>query len=211
MVEWAFHLGQCRLPGCRPGEPKNRRGPEGRRLDQDGSRCLRARAGRGHRMIEHLQGRENSLEPFGWTGRKAEWIALACLHSGGLFTRAQLCFQIRMNRWQAFRFIRALVTKGLAAEDSLQDRTVCRVFSSRIFRALGTEDNPPPPDGFCGNSPAPARARLRAGASRIALAADRDGEGPCLRLEQQARKHRYKTMIEGYASWGSTRIAIGGF
>ena len=40
MVEWAFHLSQCRLPGCRPGEPKSRRGPVGRRLDQDGSRCL---------------------------------------------------------------------------------------------------------------------------------------------------------------------------
>ena len=37
-------------------------------------------------MIAHLQGRENSLEPFGWTGRKAEWITLACLHSGGLIT-----------------------------------------------------------------------------------------------------------------------------
>ena len=91
-------------------------------------------------MIEHLQGRENSLEPFGWTGRKAEWVALACLHSGGLFTRAQLCFHIRMNRWQAFRFIRALVTKGLAAEDSLHEWKVCRIFSRPIFQALGTED-----------------------------------------------------------------------
>ena len=45
-----------------------------------------------------------------------------------------------MNRWQALRFVQALVTKGLAAEDSLQDRTVCRVFSSPIFQALGTED-----------------------------------------------------------------------
>ena len=98
------------------------------------------RSGRGHRTIEHLQGRENSLEPFGWTGRKAEWVALACLHSGGLFTRAQLCFHIRMNRWQALRFVRALVTKGSAAEDSLQEWNVCRIFSRPIFRALGTED-----------------------------------------------------------------------
>ena len=45
-----------------------------------------------------------------------------------------------MNRWQALRFVRALVTKGFAAEDSLQERTVCRIFSRRIFRALGTED-----------------------------------------------------------------------
>ena len=91
-------------------------------------------------MIAHLQGREKALERLGWTGRKAEWIALACLHSSGLFTRAQLCFHIRMNRWQALRFVQVLVTKGLAAEDSLQDRKVCRIFSRPIFQALGTED-----------------------------------------------------------------------
>ena len=45
-----------------------------------------------------------------------------------------------MNRWQALRFIRALVTKGFAAEDSLQDRKVCQIFSRPIFQALGTED-----------------------------------------------------------------------
>ena len=33
-------------------------------------------------MIEHLRGRERALEPLGWTGREAEWIALVCLHSG---------------------------------------------------------------------------------------------------------------------------------
>ena len=33
-------------------------------------------------MIAHLRGREEALEPFGWKERKAEWIALACLHSG---------------------------------------------------------------------------------------------------------------------------------
>ena len=27
-------------------------------------------------MIEHLRGREKALEPLGWTGREAEWIAL---------------------------------------------------------------------------------------------------------------------------------------
>ena len=69
------------------------------------------RSGRGHRTIEHLQGRENSLEPFGWTGRKAEWIALACLHSGGLVTRAQLLLYLQMNRWQALRFVQSLVAK----------------------------------------------------------------------------------------------------
>ena len=41
-------------------------------------------------MIEHLRGRERKLEPLGWTGREAEWIALVCLHSG-VFTRSQFC------------------------------------------------------------------------------------------------------------------------
>ena len=39
-------------------------------------------------MISHLKGREKALESFGWTGRRTEWIALACLH-GGVFTRCQ--------------------------------------------------------------------------------------------------------------------------
>ena len=50
-----------------------------------------SRPGPGHgaaQVIAHLQGREAALEPFGWTGRQAEWIALACLHSG-VFIRAQ--------------------------------------------------------------------------------------------------------------------------
>ena len=45
-----------------------------------------------------------------------------------------------MNRWQAFRFVQALVTKGFAAEDNLQEWNVCRIFSRPIFQALGTED-----------------------------------------------------------------------
>ena len=38
--------------------------------------------------IAHLRGREHALARFGWAARRAEWIALACLH-GGVFTRAQ--------------------------------------------------------------------------------------------------------------------------
>ena len=49
---------------------------------------------------------------------------------------AQLCFHIRMNRWQALRFVQALVTNRLAAEDSLQEWIVCRIFSRPIFQAL---------------------------------------------------------------------------
>ncbi|MYD92311.1 MAG: hypothetical protein F4Y02_01185, partial [Chloroflexi bacterium] len=36
----------------------------------------------------HLKERAKALEPFGWTGHRAEWIALACCH-GGVFTRVQ--------------------------------------------------------------------------------------------------------------------------
>lgn len=93
-----------------------------------------------HARLEHLQGRENALEPLGWTGRKAEWIALVCLHGGGIFTREQLSFHLRMSRWQALRFVRSLLTKGLAAEDSLEGQKVCRIFNRGIFRALGAED-----------------------------------------------------------------------
>ena len=45
-----------------------------------------------------------------------------------------------MNRWQAFRFVQVLVANRLAAEDSLQEWIVCRIFSRPIFQALGTED-----------------------------------------------------------------------
>ena len=90
-------------------------------------------------MIAHLQGREKALARFGWKGRQAEWIALVCLHSG-LFTRAQLCSCLQINRWRALRFVRALIGKGLAAEDTIEGRQVCRIFSRRIYRALGAED-----------------------------------------------------------------------
>ena len=90
--------------------------------------------------IEHLQGRETALEPLGWTGRRAEWIALVCLHGGGVFTREQLSFNLQMSRWQALRFVQSLTRQGFATEDSLEDQKVCRIFNRGIFRALGAED-----------------------------------------------------------------------
>ena len=39
-------------------------------------------------MIPHVHDRDKALAPLGWTGHKAEWIALVCLQSG-VFTRAQ--------------------------------------------------------------------------------------------------------------------------
>ena len=90
-------------------------------------------------MIAHLRGREAALEPFGWTGRQAEWIALACLHSG-VFTRAQLSAYLRIDRWQALRFVRAMSERRLAADETLEGRKVCRICGRGIYRALGAED-----------------------------------------------------------------------
>lgn len=92
-------------------------------------------------MIEHLQGRERALEVLGWTGRRAEWIALVCLHSG-VFTRAQYRAFLRVGAVSALRFVRALIRQGVASEDPMPDigGRVCRIFSRRVYRALGTED-----------------------------------------------------------------------
>ena len=96
-------------------------------------------------MIAHLQGREKALQPLGWTGRKAEWIALVCLHSG-LFTRAQFCYfcDALSDRKRAFRFVRDLVDRGLAVEDALPNKRgrakACRISSKEIYRQLGMEN-----------------------------------------------------------------------
>ena len=94
-------------------------------------------------MIAHLQGREQALEPFGWTGRQAEWIALACLHSG-VFIRAQWSRFLDAHPEQVRRGVHALIAQGAATEETVPGikgiGRVCRIFSRRIYRALGTED-----------------------------------------------------------------------
>ena len=94
-------------------------------------------------MIEHLRGRERKLEPLGWTGREAEWIALVCLHSG-VFTRAQFCHYFGARRNRAFRFVQALVERRSAVEsDHLMfngGARLCRISSKPIYRALGVEN-----------------------------------------------------------------------
>ena len=61
-------------------------------------------------MIEHLRGRDRKLEPLGWTGRKAEWIALVCLHSG-VFTRGQFCDYFSTETKAAHRFVKSLIER----------------------------------------------------------------------------------------------------
>ena len=95
-------------------------------------------------MIEHLRGRERKLEPLGWTGREAEWIALVCLHSG-VFTRAQFCHHFdNAHRWTAGRFVQTLLDRKAAIESEWPvvnggGRT-CRIVSKTIYRVLGVEN-----------------------------------------------------------------------
>ena len=94
-------------------------------------------------MIEHLRGREQALEQFGWTGREAEWIALVCLHSG-VFTRAQFCHYFDVQRMTALRFVKTLIERRAAVEGAGPvvngGGKTCRISSKPLYRALGVEN-----------------------------------------------------------------------
>ena len=95
-------------------------------------------------MIEHLREREKALEPFGWRGREAEWVALVCLHSG-VFTRSQWCHYFNdPHRVASTRFVRTLVDRGHAVESTLPNypgsARVCRIFHKPLYRALRIEN-----------------------------------------------------------------------
>ena len=94
-------------------------------------------------MIEHLRGRDRKLEPLGWTGDDAEWIALVCLHSG-LFTRAQFCQYFDTDSKRSHRFVKALVERRAAVEGEWPilngGGKTCRISSKAIYRALGVEN-----------------------------------------------------------------------
>ena len=93
-------------------------------------------------MIAHLKGREKALEAFGWTGRRAEWIALACLHSG-VFTRAQWARFMDAHPEQVRRGVHALIAQRVASEETEPGIAgmgrVCRIFARPVYRALGAE------------------------------------------------------------------------
>ena len=101
-------------------------------------------------MIEHLRGREKELEPLGWSGPEAEWIALVCLHSG-IFTRPQFCFYFDTGSKRAHRFVKALVERRTAVEsDALTfngGAKACLISGKPIYRALGSREHPPPAKG----------------------------------------------------------------
>jgi len=107
---------------------RSRRFPEPERLDSGEPT-----------MIAHLKGRELALEPFGLTGRRAEWIALASLH-GGVFTRAQLSDWLGASRFRVLRLVQALTDRRLVAEETVGGLKVCRVCARGVYRALGAGD-----------------------------------------------------------------------
>ena len=94
-------------------------------------------------MIAHLRGRDRKLEPLGWTGPDAEWIALVCLHSG-VFTRGQFCDYFSTQRKAAHRFIKSLLAQRAAVENKhftfSGGTKPCRISSNAIYRALGVEN-----------------------------------------------------------------------
>ena len=93
-------------------------------------------------MIAHLKGREKALEAFGWTGRRAEWIALVCLHSG-VFTRAQWARFMDAHPEQVRRGVHALIAQRVASEETEPGIAgmgrVCRIYARAVYRALGAE------------------------------------------------------------------------
>ena len=94
--------------------------------------------------IEHLRGRQQKLDRWGWSPQEATWVALVCLHSG-LFTRSQFCAYFGSPdsaawRMQASRFVQSLLAKKLALEEPLDGLPTttrpCRITHKAIYRAL---------------------------------------------------------------------------
>ena len=111
-------------------------------------------------MIEHLRGRERALEPLGWTGREAEWIALVCLHSG-VFIRAQFCHYFNTDRKQALRVVGALVARRAGIEgDSMMfpgGARLCRISNMGDLPGARCREYPASAEGpeLCSDAAAP--------------------------------------------------------
>ena len=96
-------------------------------------------------MIAHLRGREEALEPFGWSQEDTEWVAMVCLNSG-MFTRTQYADYFNVHRSQATRFVQSLVDLNFAVDEAIpvistRNRTrVCRITHKSIYRELGVPD-----------------------------------------------------------------------
>ena len=90
--------------------------------------------------VLRLKKRARALEPLGWKGRRAEWIALACFH-GGVFTRAQWTSFLGCHHEKVGRAVRKLVAQGVAVEEKPPGikgvGRICRIHGRRIYRRLG--------------------------------------------------------------------------
>ena len=94
--------------------------------------------------VSTLQDRARCLAPLGWSGRKAEWIALVALHTG-VFTRSQWChFFDGANREAARVFVHQLIDKQLAIEDGRAifpgGARAVLLTGKALYRALGIPD-----------------------------------------------------------------------
>ena len=93
--------------------------------------------------VPRLKERARALEPLGWTGRRAEWIALACFN-GGVFTRAQWTSFLGCHHEKVGRAVRKLVAQGVASEEKPPGikgiGRICRIHGRGIYKALGTGD-----------------------------------------------------------------------
>ena len=93
-------------------------------------------------MIAHLRGREEALEPFGWSQEGTEWVAMVCLNSG-MFTRTQYADYFNTHPVRAHRFVQGLVDLNLAVAEAIpvistKNRTrACRITHKSIYRELG--------------------------------------------------------------------------
>ncbi len=98
----------------------------------------------GNRTVVCHKERAKALEPFGWTGRRAEWIALACFH-GGVFTRQQWTSFLGCHHEKVGRAVRKLVAQGVASEEKPHGINgigrICRIHGRKIYRALGAGDH----------------------------------------------------------------------
>ncbi len=68
-----------------------------------------------------------ALEPLGWRGRDAEWVALVCLHSGVFLRGQHLAFLGQTNRSLATRLMKRLAGAAVEEPWNSSGRRVCRI------------------------------------------------------------------------------------
>ena len=97
-----------------------------------------------------------SLGAPGWTGRDAEWLALACLH-GGVFLRPQyLAFIGQSHPELARRFVRRCGKAAVEERWNASGLKLCRIVDRELYRELGVQHLRPRRDA----TPAVALRRL---------------------------------------------------